>query len=188
MKNHRISTTISQKHWEILKENVEIFETQQKVIELALESLENGSKQSPALPPEEDYLIRIKQAKTLCIIERNLFKLLMETGDTEQLQKFFISDKPMEYAIEYTLQKSLKECSLKEVIDGLVMVFGNTGWIDTVDYIDDGNYFTLKVTQGIGSTASKLTAISIENALKTYGVKTESIISPKIIFMKIFKN
>lgn len=188
MKNHRISTTISQKHWDILKKNVEIFETQQKVLELALESLKNGPKQSPALTPGEELWIRMKWAQSLVIVEKNLFKLLIETGDTEQLQKFFISDKPTEYAIEYCLQKPLKECSLKEVIDGLIVVFGTTNWIDTVDYTDDGSYFTLKVTQGLGFTLSKLTAISIENVLRTYGVKAESTISPKTIFIKIFKN
>lgn len=40
----------------------------------------------------------------------------------------------MEYALEYTLQKPLKECSPKEVMDGLVMVFESANWIDTVDY------------------------------------------------------
>jgi len=54
LKNHRISTTISQKHWELLKKQSEKFETQQKTIEFALESLENSSKQSPALTLEEN--------------------------------------------------------------------------------------------------------------------------------------
>jgi hypothetical protein len=49
LNTHRISTTISQKHWELLKKHAEKFETQQKALELALESLENSSKQSPEL-------------------------------------------------------------------------------------------------------------------------------------------
>ena len=53
LKTHRISTTISQKHWELLKKHTEKFETQQKVLEHALESLENSSKQNPELTREE---------------------------------------------------------------------------------------------------------------------------------------
>jgi hypothetical protein len=70
LKNHRISTTISQKHWELLKKHAEKFETQQKAIETALESLERISKQIPALTSEEKYWMRLKKIKSLVIIEK----------------------------------------------------------------------------------------------------------------------
>jgi hypothetical protein len=127
-------------------------------------------------------------AKSLVIIEKTAFKLLIETGDIEKLQELFIRDKPVEYAIEYCLQKSLKECSLKEVMDGLVINLKLTNWFDTVNYTDDGSHYTLIITHGLGFTLSKLTAISVESALKTYGAKAESIVSVKTIFIKIFKN
>lgn len=89
MHNHRISTTISQKHWELLNKHAEEFETQQKALERALECLENSSKQSPSLTHEEKHWLNLKSAKSLVIIEKTAFKLLLETGDTEQLQEFF---------------------------------------------------------------------------------------------------
>ncbi len=39
---HRVNTTISEKHWEILKKHTGKFETQQKVLESALQSFEEN--------------------------------------------------------------------------------------------------------------------------------------------------
>ncbi|MGB9928429.1 MAG: hypothetical protein ACPK85_08500 [Methanosarcina sp.] len=188
MKTHRISTTISQKHWELLKKHAEKYETQQKTLELALESLENCSKKSTALTEEEKFLLYLIRTNLACVIQNDCFKMLIETADIELLQEFFIRDNPVKYCIEFYLQKSLNECSLKEVIDGLIVSFKIANWFNTIDYMDNGNHYTLRMTHNFGFALSKLTAISIESALKTYGAKTESIVSVKIIFMKIFKN
>jgi hypothetical protein len=58
--NHRISTTISQRHWALLQKHAEKYETQQKALELALESLENSAKQSPVLSQEEKLWMSLK--------------------------------------------------------------------------------------------------------------------------------
>ncbi len=188
MKNHRISTTISQKHWELLKKQSEKFETQQKTIEFALESLENSSKKSPALTLEEKYWMRLKRAKSLVIFEKSAFKSLIENADIENLNELFIRNKTVEYTIELYFQKPLKECSLNEVIDGVVINLKITNQIDTIDYADNGGYYKLIITHDLGLTFSKILTMSIENVFKTYGVKAESTISPKTIFMEIFKN
>ncbi|HWR25228.1 MAG TPA: hypothetical protein VN278_03235 [Methanosarcina sp.] len=188
MKTHRISTTISQKHWELLKKHAEKFETQQKVIETALESLEKISKQIPALTSEEKYWMRLKEVKSLVIIEKNAFKLLVETADIELLKGLFSRNKTIEYTIEFYFRKSLEECSLKEVIDGLVINLKITNWVDTVDYTDDGDYYKLIITHDLGFTFSKLVTVWIENMFKAYGAKAEGIYSIKTIFLKIFKS
>jgi len=188
LKTHRISTTISQKHWELLKEHSEIFETQQKALELALESLENSSKQSPVLTLEEKYWMRIKRAKSAVIIEKNAFKFLIETTDVELLSEIFSRDKTIEYTIELYFQKPLEECSLKEVIDRLVINLKITNWFDTVDYTDTGGDYKLIMTHFFGFNFSKIIRTSIENMFKTYGVKADSIVSVKTIFMRISKN
>ena len=146
MKNHRISTTISQKHWELLKKQSEKFETQQKTIEFALESLENSSKQSPALTLEEKYWMRLKRAKSLVIFEKSAFKSLIENADIENLNELFIRNKTVEYTIELYFQKPLKECSLNEVIDGVVINLKITNQVDTIDYADNGGYYKLIIT------------------------------------------
>ena len=188
MKTHRISTTISQKHWELLKKYAEKFETQQKALELALESLENSSKQSPELTLEEKYWMRLKPAKSLVIIEKNAFKMLTETADIELLSELFIRNKTIEYTIEFYFQKSLEECSLKEVIDGLVINLKITSWVDTIDYADGGDHYKLIITHDLGFSFAKMVTIWIENMFTAYGVKTESTYSIKTIFMKIFKD
>ncbi len=175
MKTHRISTTISQKHWELLKKQAEKYETQQKTLEFALECLENSSKKGPALSLEEKYWMRLKKAKSLVIIEKTTFKLLIETADIELLSELFIRNKTIEYTIELYFQKSLEECSLKEVIDGLIVNLKITSWIDTIDYTDCEGHYKLIITHDFGVNFSKIATIWIENMFTAYGIKTESI-------------
>lgn len=188
LKTHRISTTISQKHWELLKKNAEEFETQQKALERALECLENRSKHIQALAEEEKLWMRLASVKTACLIQKDSLKMLMETSDIELQKEHVTKNKPIEYVIEYYFQKPLKECSLKEVIDGLVINARISNWFDTVDCTDDGSHYTLKLTHSLGINTSKLIKILDESVFKTYGVKAESTISEKTIFIKIFKN
>jgi len=157
-------------------------------LEIALESLENSSRQSPELTPEEKFWMRLKGAKSLVIIEKNAFKLLIETADIELLNELFTQNKIIEYTIELYFQKSLEECSLKEVIDGLMINIKITNWVDTVDYTDGGDHYNLIITHDLGFGFAKLLTIWIENMFTAYGVKTESTCSIKTIFMKIFKN
>jgi len=188
MKTHRISTTISQKHWELLKKHAEEFETQQKALERSLECLENRSKQIQALAEEEKLWMRLASVKTACLIQKEYLKRLMETADIELQKEYIIKDKPIEYTIEYYFQKPLQECSLKEVIDGLVINSRISNWFDTVDCTNDGSHYTLKITHSLGINTSKIIKMLDESVFKTYGVKVESIISEKTIFIKIFKN
>jgi hypothetical protein len=188
LKTHRISTTISQKHWELLKKHAEKYETQQKVLELALENLENSSRQIPELTLEEKYWMRLKQAKSLVIIERNAFKSLIDTADIELLSELFVRDKTIEYTIELYFLKSLDECSLKEIVNGLVINLKITNWLDTIDYTDCDSHYKMIITHDLGFTFAKILTIWIDNMFKTHRIKVESIHSTKTIFTKIFKN
>lgn len=188
MKKHRISTTISQKHWELLNKYVNKFETQQKVIELALESLENGSKQNPISAWETRFWLFAKSTKSVCLIQKDGLKVLIETVDIELVKEFVTRNKPIEYSIEFYFQKPLKECNLKEVVDGLAIIARISNWLDSVDYTDDGDHYRLMMTHSLGLNNSKISMIMFENMFKTYGVKTENAISEKTIFIKVFKN
>ena len=143
-----------------MKKFVEKFETQQKTIEYALESLENSSKQNLALNREEKweerYWICLKSTKLACFIQKDGLKILLETADIEQLKEHVNNHKPMEYNIEYYYQKPLKECSLKEVIDGIVIISKLSNWFDTVDQTEDKGLFTLVITHSLGLNNSKL--------------------------------
>ncbi len=187
LKTHRISTTIWQKHWELLKKNTEELGIQQKVLELALESLENSSKQSPELTREERTWLTQRSMKTICSTLKDSLKVLLETADIEMFNEHLNRYKPLEYTMEYYFQKPLKEMSLKEVIDGVVIMGGMSNWFDTIDYTDEGNHYTMLITHSLGLNNSKLNRMGIESLFETYGAKVESTISEKTIFMKMFK-
>lgn len=188
LKTHRISTTISQKHWELLQKNTKEFGTQQKVLEFALESLENSSKQIPELSREERVWLAQKSMKTICSVLKDTLKVLLETANIEMFNEYLNKYKPLEYAMEYYFQKPLKEISLKDLLDGVIIMGNMSNWFDTIDYTDDGNHYTLLITHSLGLNNSKLNRMGLESLFETYGVKAESKISEKTIFMKIYKN
>jgi hypothetical protein len=89
MNKRRVCTTISAKHWELLKKYTAKYETQQKVLELALESLENNSKHITALSQEEEHWMRIgREAKSVaCLIQKDGLKELLKTADIERIKE-----------------------------------------------------------------------------------------------------
>ncbi len=189
MIKHRVCTTISEKHWKILEKHTEKFETQQKVLEFALESLENNSKHSTALSQEEEHWMRIgREVKSVaCLIQKDGLKELLKTADIEGIKELATRQKPIEASIEYFGQKHLQECSLKEVIDGAVMCAKISNWFDAIDYTDEDDHYTLIITHSMGINNSKISQILFESVFKTYGVKTESKISERSLFVKVFK-
>ncbi len=189
MKRRRLNITISLKHWNILEKHLQEFETQQKVLEYALESLENNPGQSTSVSQEEELWLRIgREIKSICLIQKDGLKELLETADIERLMECANQLKPLEYQIEYYLQKLLKECNLKEVIDGTVIIARTSNWFDTINYTDNGGYYTLKMIHSLGLNNSKLSKTMVESVFKTSGFKTESEISERSFFIKIYKN
>lgn len=183
----RISTTTTQKHWELLTKYAKKFGTQQKVLELALENLDNNSKTITELIPEEKIWIRLKRENVVCVFEKNAFKLLIENANIEPILEYFTQQKLMESSIEYFLQSPLKELSLKEIIDAIISSGKLVNWLDKVDYKDEVNHYLLVVTHSSGPNISKLLVTAFRSLFKNYGVKAEITISPMTIFTKIFK-
>lgn len=176
------------KHWELLKKYTENHETQQKVLELSLENLEKEN-QIPMLTPEEQLWMRIgKELKVICYLHRDIFLELMKTADFERIAEIITKLKISEYQVVYYYQKPLKESSLKEVMDGIVITTKVANWLDTINYTDDGGYYTLKATHSAGSMDfSNLFKIYFETLFEAYGVRTHSEISENSFFVKVFK-
>ncbi len=188
MSKYRVSTTISAKHWELLKKHTAKFATQQKVLEAALESLENHSKQNNALTPEKEIWMRLgTEAKSACSIQRDFLKLLIENANFDWLPAYLASQKPMEYVLESYYQRSLKKCSLREIMDGIILNFRASNWFDTVDYVENDDHYSFAISHSLTLKSSELMLPSLESLFKTYGVRTESEISERGIFMKIYK-
>ena len=187
MNKYRINTTISKKHWDLLKKYADTYETQQKVLEQALENLDARLNQRPALSPEQELVVRFLDGKAGCLIQKDGLRMLLDNLSPEITRKYVSCYKPMEYALEYYYQKPLKECHLEEVIEGIIINARMSHWFDTVNYTDDGDYYSLKITHSLGVNATNFLRISIESVLASCEVPYESTISGKIFFMKIFK-
>jgi hypothetical protein len=187
MKNQRISTTISQKHWELLKKHAEVIGTHQKVLQLALESLDSHS--IPEQSAENELWARMgRELKNVCMVQRELLKVAVENSDIEIIIKYMASENTLSYMTEYYCRKPLKKCSLKEVMNAVVISGRVANWFDAVNYTDDGKYYTINIGHSLGLNHSKLSKTLLETLFETYGVKTDSEISDRSIFVRVYKN
>ncbi len=189
MNKHRVNTTISSKHWEILKKHIEKFETQQKVLEVALECLENNSKQNPMISTEELNFLQAKGAmKSACIVHRDILRLLIDSLDLEKIRVGVYTQNTMEYLITHYYQKPLQKCSLKEILNGLVFFIRSGNIPESVNYTEEENYYILRIIHDLNHNCSKIFKFIIEDFFETYGAKTDIETSEKTVFIKIYKN
>jgi hypothetical protein len=189
MKKHRINTTISQEHYKLLKKHVEKHGTQQKVLEIAIDGLENNSKQYSSLSIEEEIWMRVgREIKDLLMIfNKNTAKMLLETADMERFREYINDQKPLEFTCEWYYNKPLKECSLQELIDGIILGMNVLGPNDTINHTEDDDCHMIIITNNLGINLAKLMVMEFESLLKSYGVKAETHFSKRAVFLKIFK-
>lgn len=97
LKKHRVSTTISQKHWDLLQKYAGNYETHQRAIEVALESLERvesmkeSSKSSPAaLTVDEEIWLLAYRTKSMCILPKDSLPILFSTAKNEMNKEYII--------------------------------------------------------------------------------------------------
>lgn len=188
MKKYRICTTISTEHAKLLKNYTEKLGTQQKALELALENLRK-EEQTQMLSQEELLWLRMhKELKPIIVcIHKDIFLEMLKTNSTERIAELFTKLNLAEHQVVYYYQRPLKELSLKEVMDGIVITTKMVGLLDTLDYSENTSHYSLKATHSCGGTVSYLFKIFFENLFKAYGVKTNSTISQHSIFIRIFK-
>ncbi len=184
----RICTTISVRHWELLKKYTAKFETQQKALEAALENLESGSKQNPVISQEDRFWLQIRELKVIIHIHKDVFLEMVKTADYERVDKILATYGLAEYMIVFHYQKPLRECNLKEVMDGVVITARVANWLDTINYTDNSDHYTLIATHSIGNIKySNSFKIFYQTLFEKYGIKTQSKISDNSLFMKIYK-
>ncbi len=189
MKKYHVHTTLSQKHMELLKKLSEKYDTQQKVLELALESLMSDSKKTPELSKEMEFWMRIGNDVGLaCMIQKEGLKELIRTADIDRYSAFVVKQQPLEQSVEYYWQKSAEELTLKDIIEGLVVNAKLANWFDMIDYSDDGDHYTVKFYHNLGINNSRISRVMCESLFNTYGYKNESSISERYLFVKVYKN
>ncbi len=189
MNKRRISTNISQKHWELLLEYVDKLGTQERVLELALESLRDSSKQNRAsLTREEIAWMKLKKEKRVCVVDKSAFKLLIQKANIESFYEYFIQNKLIESRIELLFQKPIKELNLEELVIGIVSASKLTNWIDTVEYTDNDTHHSVLMSHSLGSEISKVISDSYRNMFNSKSNMVEIAYSTNNIFIKIFKD
>lgn len=190
MKKYRINTTISQKHQAILKKHAEKFGTQQSVLEHSLECFENNlNNQTLELSPEEELWIRIYRELNfgMTILQRDVTKMLFENVDIEKFKEFVKNEKPVEFALEWLYNKPVKELTLQELIDGIIVHTKIQGGIDTTNYTNNLNDYNINITHSMGINWANGLVLGFESLLKRYGTKFECDFSERSIYIKIFK-
>ena len=187
MGKRRVSTTISTKDWKLLKEYTEKFGTQQKVLEVALENLDKDSTQ-PTLSQEDQAWIKLAFVrKSLSIVQKNLFLEFIKTANPERMIGVIIELKIPRFAVEWQYQKPLKKCSLKEIMDGIVINFQVANWYDSINYAENSDHYALKIFHSAGINNSIITKAFFEDLFREYGAKIETEMSDNSLFVKVFK-
>jgi len=188
MEKRRINTTISAKHWEILKKHAAKNESQQKTLELALESLESSELPMQKLTPMEQIWLQTEKLNVVCLVHKDIFYELFKIADCELLNELFMKHNMAEYMIVMYYNKPLKECSLKEVMDGLMVVSNAAKVFDSINYRDDDNHYIIKITHSARTIKySNSVKILLETLFNSYGLKIQCDISYSSIFSKVPK-
>lgn len=187
LKKYRLSTTISLRHYAMLKRHMQKYETQQKVIETSLENLDNGVIPVASLSDEEKLWLMVRNLKSVCTIPRESFKVLLETFDADRYRVYVAEKKPLEYLLEVYYQRPLSECGLGEIVDGLVKLYKISNLVDTIEYSDDGELYTLKMLHDLGLNNSRMLKASNEGLFTSYGAYVNYTVSDRSLFTKIYK-
>jgi len=95
--------------------------------------------------------------------------------------------KPAEHMIEWLYEKPLKKCSLKEVIESIIIISRIANVIETINYSDKGSHYILNITHNLKFKGSQLHKLFYEDLFISYGVKVESEISETGLYIKISK-
>ena len=189
MKKYHVHTTISAKHWALLNRLTEKYETQQKALEKALESLESNPQADAQQSIEDRIWAQAGKdfRKVIVIMHKDSYKHLLDYADIDRFIEYMTKDVPMRSFIEHVSGKPLKELTLKELLDAVTLKVKIQNTADMINYTDDGDHYTLVITHSLGLNHSKVLKTGKESLFNSYGARTESKITAKSVFVKIYK-
>jgi hypothetical protein len=167
---------------------MEKYGTQQKVLERALESLEYLTRTEVDVSDESSlHMINGAADKSTYVLHRDAVRVLFETVDIPRLEQVIIRRKGPEF-IEFYFHKPLKKCSVKELVEGIVMTVRMTNLFDSVTYTEEADHYLVKISNSLGINNSIIGRMEIENICKSYGARCESFVSDMLCMTKIYKN
>lgn len=189
MKKYRVNTTISQKHYKFLQEQVKKYGTQQRTLEHALEKMDHNSPQTYNLSAEEKHWLRIYQEvkEIITIFPKDFTKVLFETAEIEGFREFIKNMKQTEGALEYYYSKPIKEFSLQEIVDGMMLNINLQGSADTVDCVEEKDHYNIRLTHRLGIFNSQAVVIMYESLFDSYDAKYETYFTERSVFFKLYK-
>ncbi|MDD1774698.1 MAG: hypothetical protein LUQ24_04155 [Methanobacterium sp.] len=185
MKNYRVNTTISMKHHAILKKYTKKYGTQRSVLEHALEL---NQRQNREFSEEEKIWMSMYQIKNLLtVLPEDLTRLFLNNSDINRIQDYVKNETPVEFAIEWFYTKPLKECTLIELVEGIILNIKMQSSAKTINYQELDEYYTINILHELGLNGSKTIIIMNESALNNYGANFERNYSERNVFFKIYK-
>lgn len=185
MKNYRVNTAISEKHYAILKKHMKEYGTQRSVLEHALEK---SLKNYHTLSREEEIWMQIYQIKPLYIAyAKDYSRMLFNTSHLEDVQKILKNEVPVKFFIEWTYNKPFEDFKLLELIDGILLHMEMFGLSENVSFKDSDDYYTINILHELGINGSKIIQYMNEDILKDFGAKFQSEYTLKNVFFKIYK-
>lgn len=188
IRKHRINTTISLKHREMLDMQLEKYDTQRNVLENALESLERGEDVKEFSEEEEVWLRMHNEINTiLTLLPWGLGKLLLETADMDDFRHYIGNMKHVESILEYNFRKPLKEFTIPELIHGVILNIKMQNSTDTLKVEEYHDHHMIYLTHRLGINCSKCLVIMNGSVFDTAGVSYETKISERSVFFKIYK-
>jgi hypothetical protein len=187
MKKHRVNTTISQEHYEILKESAKEYGTQQKVLEHALDNLKKDS--TDKLSPQLELWMRIGKEirNTIIFVQKDLGTLLFETIDFHRFQEYIQRGAPVKFGVEWYYNKPLEQCTLPEIVKYIMVLLDIQGGADTISCTENDELYQINYTHNMKINTSRVIKIMIESLLESYGAKYETDYSQRNVFFKIYK-
>ena len=158
------------------------------MLEAALESLENTSQKVMVSSLDEQRWMRVyREVKAVVITHKDILGSLVETADIEKVIDVINNQKMTEFMMSWLYMKPLSSCSIIEILDGILFFLRTGNMNDISGYSDDGDHYTLKLVHNLNLNNSKIFKAMIESTFNAYGARTESAISDKSLFVKVYK-
>jgi hypothetical protein len=184
----RIYTTISKKHYSILKKYEEKYRTQAKTLELALELL-NGK---PLLSEEEQIWRIVYKTPRAVTINRDLLIRLFEVflernGGEQELRDLCTKSGYLCTLFLSILGKPVDQANLREAVDALYMLYNFSHFFERVSLREQDNFYELTLTHPGNKFYSMAFKIFTEIILKDLNLKIESRIEEHYLILKIYK-
>jgi len=189
MNNFRISTTISPKHAAILKKHAKVHGTQQKVLELALETFDKNALPDSSISPEELFVTHSWKEKLSIVMYKEQFAALIKSADLKQNEEWFNANKMyMAFAVEFFLQRPVTEMNLQELLEGSCSLARLSNLFTRILFSDDGDHYTIKIYHEYGINGTGYLLIPYENLFNYCGLKYKKSVSDRTVFLKIYKD